>query len=290
MRAARTIVLVLALAVVLIPGAAQHPVPASVTVGNENCAPGVTLSQIVWLRDGQVIGFQFLQVLVRIGQTYTVSAELSLPPTSAVVRGGAAGRPFEVTVPVGQTVKYPCGTISATSTAVPTPTPTPTPTKPEIEFPAGMPRPPISPGMAPAQLLSALQGAGAAVDVQGSEAKPKLGDAADPMLIGAWPGGYAATAIWVSTTGSLRVSVTYDRPTAFVWLWVVPVPNFWNTAMAWSPLAGGISVSVDRPQLYQPFTQWGNAPVPGSLFFVLVIKWDPHPPAAAMPYVISFSN
>ena len=41
------------------------------------------------------------------------------------------------------------------------------------------------------------------------------------------------------------------------------------------------------PQIYQPLTQWGNAPVPGTLFFVLVIKWDLGP---AMPFVLSLSQ
>ncbi len=150
-----------------------------------------------------------------------------------------------------------------------------------------MPRPTLSPGMAPAQILANLRGAGAQVAEQGSETRPKLGDADDPILVGAFPSGFAASALWVSTTGSLRVAVTYDRPSAFIWLWVVPVPNFWNTVTAWSPLTGALSVSVDRPQIYQPLTQWGNAPVPGTLFFVLVIKWDLGP---AMPYVLTLSQ
>jgi hypothetical protein len=67
------------------------------------------------------------------------------------------------------------------------------------------------------------------------------------------------------------------------------VPNFWNTATAWSPWpGGGISVSLDRPQMYQPLTQWGNAPVPGTLFFVLVIKWEMSP--MPFPFVLALSN
>lgn len=283
MRMARVVPLALALALSLVPALAQSS--ASVTVRNEACAAGVQLSQIVWVRGEQVIGLQILQVLIRMGASYTAEAQLSLAPTSVLVRGVAEGKPFEVTVPVGQTVKYACGTITATVAGVP---PRPEiPSGPQPEFPSGMPRLPLAPGMPPAQILAALQGAGAQVEVQGSEAKPKLGDADDPILVGAFPSGLAATALWVSTTGSLRVAVTHDRPSAFIWLWVVPVPNVWNTAMAWSPLAGALSVSVDRAQVYQPLTQWGNGPVPGTLFFVLVIKWDLGP---AMPFVISLSQ
>ncbi|MCX7750815.1 MAG: hypothetical protein N2320_04660 [Candidatus Bipolaricaulota bacterium] len=284
MRTLRTGVLVLALALTLVPALAQTAaVQASVAIRNESCTAGVQLSQIVWVRGEQVIGLQLLQVLVRMGQTYTAEAQLSATPTAVVVRGLAQNQTFEATVPVGQTVKYACGTITATLAGQPAAGPTGA----QPEFPAGMPRPNLSPGMNPAQLLAALQAAGAQVEVQGSESKPKLGDADDPILVGAFPTGFAARALWVSTTGSLRVAVTHDRPGAFLWLWVVPVPNVWNTATAWTPLSGALSVSLDRPQALQPFTQWGNAPVPGNLFFVLLIKWDLGP---AMPYVITLSN
>ncbi|MBC7318693.1 hypothetical protein H5T57_05570 [Candidatus Bipolaricaulota bacterium] len=138
--------------------------------------------------------------------------------------------------------------------------------------------------------MSALQATGAEVQVQGSETKPKLSDAEDPIIVDALPGGFAVLGLWVSTAGgSLRATVTYDQPNTFVWLWIVPVPNFWNAAMAWSPWpGGGISVALDRPQTYQPLTQWGDAPVPGTLFFVLLIKWDMSP--WPFPYVLSLSN
>ncbi|MGB9861496.1 MAG: hypothetical protein ACPLRP_04125, partial [Candidatus Bipolaricaulaceae bacterium] len=185
-------------------------------------------------------------------------------------------------------VKFLCGTITTSAAGAP-PTPTPPPSGPQPELPPGMPRLPLSPGMSPAQILSALQGAGAQVQVQGSQDKPKLGDAEDPILVGALPGGFAALALWVSTTGTLRVAVAYDRPSTFVWLWVVPVPNFWDTATAWSPWpTGGISISLDRPATFQPLTQWGNAPIPGTLFFVVLIKWEMSP--LPFPYVMALSN
>lgn len=286
MRTLRAGVFVVVLAAFLVPALSQTaPVQASVAIRNDTCSAGVQLSQIVWVRGEQVIGLQILQVLVRLGQTYTSEAQLSAAPTSVVVRGTAQGQAFEVTVPAGQTVRFACGTLTLTVPGQQPPTEPPTGAQPEL--PAGMPRPPLTPGMSPSQLIAALQAAGAQVEVQGSESQPKLGDADDPILVGAFPTGFAARALWVSTTGSLRVAVTHDRPSAFIWLWVVPVPNVWNTATAWSPLTGALSVSLDRTEIYQPFTQWGNAPVPGTLFFVLVIKWDLGP---AMPYVLTLSQ
>lgn len=289
-RKARSLVWIVLLVALAAPAWAQTAgVQVSATLANETCPAGFQLTQVVWLREDQAVGLQILQVLIRQGQSYTVRQELAVLPTHVLIRGFSGGQPIEERVPMGKTVKFVCGTIS-TSPAAPGPTPPAQPTAPEVPLPAGMPRPPITPGMAPAQLLSALQAAGAQVTVQGSQERPKLGDAEDPILLGALPGGFSALALWVSTAaGSLRVSVTYDQPSAFVWLWVVPVPNFWSTAMAWSPWpGGGISVSLDRPQAYQPLTQWGNAPVPGTLFFVLLIKWDTA--FTPFPFVLALSN
>ncbi len=277
------------LVAMVFPAVAQTAaVRVSAVVTNETCAAGVQLTQVVWLRGDQPVGLQILQVLIRPGQSYTITQELSVMPTLVIIRGSSGGVPFEERVPMGQSAKYACGSIT-TSPAAPGEV-TPTPTGPQVPLPPDMPRLPISPGMSPDQLLSALRAVGAEVQVQGSQTKPKLGDAEDPILVGALPGGFAALGLWVSTAGgSLRAAVAYDRPGAFVWMWIVPVPNFWNAAMAWSPWpGGGISVALDRPQAYQPLTQWGNAPVPGTLFFVLVVKWEISP--WPFPYVLTLSN
>ncbi len=280
-RKAHNVLWLVVLAALAWPAGAQTAgTPVSITITNNACPAGFQLTQLIWLREDRVVGLQILQVLIRLGQSHTERPELTVMPTHVIVRGLSAGKLIEERVPMGQTVKYDCGTITTTPAA---------PSGPEVPLPAGMPRANLAPGMNPAQLLSALQAAGAEIQVQGSQEKPKLSDADDPILVGALPGGFAALALWVSTTGSLRVAVTHDRPSAFVWLWIVPVPNFWNTAMAWSPWpGGGISVSLDRPQTYQPLTQWGNAPVPGTLFFVLLIKWEMA--MAPLPFVLSLSN
>lgn len=285
LRGAVVAVFVVGLALSLVPAMAQTAAnQASVVIRNDNCTAAVQLSQIVWVRGEQIIGLQFLQVQVSMGQQYTIEATLSATPTTVIVRGTAQGQAFEVNIPVGRTMQYACGTMTATAGQQPQ---TETPSGAQPSFPAGMPALPVSPGMNPTQVIAGLQAAGAQVEVQGSQSKPKLGDADDPILVGAFPSGFAAHALWVSTTGSLRVAVAHDRPSAFIWLWVVPVPNFWNTVTAWSPLTGALTVSVDRAQIYQPLTQWGDGPVPGTLFFVLVIKWDLGP---AMPFVLSLSQ
>ena len=289
-RKLHSVLWIMVLVALVVPAWAQTAgIQVSATITNETCPAGVQLTQVIWLRGDQPVGLQILQVLIRQGQRYTVEQELSVMPTQVVIRGMTGNQPIEERVPMGQSVKYACGTIT-TSPAAPGAGPTQPPTGPEVPLPTGMPRPPLSPGMSPDQLLGALQAAGAQVQVQGSQAKPKLSDAEDPILVGALPGGFSGLGLWVSTAGgSLRVAVTYDRPSAFVWMWIVPVPNFWNTAMAWSPWpGGGISVSLDRAQVYQPLTQWGSAPVPGTLFFVLVIKWEMSP--WPFPFVLSLSN
>lgn len=289
MRIARRWLWIAIVVAMVLPAVAQTAaVQVSAVVTNETCPAGVQLTQVIWLRGEQPVGIQILNVIIRQGQSYTVEQELSIMPTLVIIRGISGNTPIEERVPMGQSVKYACGTIT-TSPAAPGAV-TPPPTGPQVPLPAGMPKLTLTPGMSPDQFLSALQTAGAEVQVQGSQSRPKLGDAEDPILVGALPGGFAALGLWVSTAGgSLRVAVAYDHPNAFVWLWIVPVPNFWNVAMAWSPWpGGGISVALDRAQTYQPLTQWGNAPVPGTLFFVLLIKWEMSP--WPFPFVLSLSN
>lgn len=289
LRIARRWLWVAIVVAMVLPAVAQTAaVKVSAVITNETCPAGVQLTQVIWLSGEQPVGLQILNVIIRQGQSYTVEQELSVMPTLVIIRGISGNTPIEERVPMGQSVKYVCGTIT-TSPAAPGAV-TPPPTGPQVPLPTGMPKLTLTPGMSPDQLLSALQTAGAEVQVQGSQSRPKLGDAEDPILVGALPGGFAALGLWVSTAGgSLRVAVVYDHPNAFVWLWIVPVPNFWNAAMAWSPWpGGGISVVLDRAQTYQPLTQWGNAPVPGTLFFVLLIKWEMSP--WPFPFVLSLSN
>lgn len=288
MKSACVFVLMVVLAVLALPGLSQTPpVHARVSVTN-TCAKELHLTHMLWFEGALPIKVEVLRITVPLNQTYHHVTELSVHPGAVVVRGIADGKSFEVRVPMGETVKFPCGAISA-HVEKPPPPPVKPPSGPEPVFPPGMPKVPLRPGMSPDEIVRILRAAGAHEEIQGSEDKPKLTDAADPILVGALPGGFAFLGLWVSTTGSLRVAATYDRPAAFVWVWVVPVPNLWDMAMAWSPVpGGGISVSVDRPAIYQPLTQWGNAPVPGTLFLVLVIKWEMVP--LPFPFVLSLSN
>jgi len=69
-------------AVLAFPALAQTAaISVSATITNENCPAGFLLSQVIWLRGEQPIGLQILQVLIRQGQSYTVTQELSAMPT-----------------------------------------------------------------------------------------------------------------------------------------------------------------------------------------------------------------
>ncbi|MFO8034798.1 MAG: hypothetical protein R6U88_06590 [Candidatus Bipolaricaulota bacterium] len=286
----------LLLLLVLVPTFAQaqsqassdaDPIEARVTVRNDTCREGVTVNRIIWVRNVVPLMVQLTQTTIRMETSRDFQAELTATPTEVQVQGSVGERAFEVTVPVGREERYDCGWVRAVVEEEPGPGPGPGPGPEGPELPPGMPRPGISAGMSPDQIVTALEVAGATGEVQGSEDQPKLGDADDPILVRAFASGLSFSAVWVTATPSLRASVTHDRPNAFIWLWVVPVPNFWNTAMAWSPPTGGLSVTVDRPQAFQPLTSLGDAPVTGNLFFVLIVKWDTGPP---MPYVLSLSN
>jgi hypothetical protein len=99
----RFFAVVVVLGLLMAPAWAQTAAPAqpTVAISNDSCPGGVQLTQIIWLREEQVIGLQLLQVLIRMGQTYTVKAELGVMPTAVVVRGIAAGSTHRGTRPHG---------------------------------------------------------------------------------------------------------------------------------------------------------------------------------------------
>ncbi len=263
----------------------QTSIPATLTVSNDNCPGGVQITQIFWVRDGTPLHVQLFSpaVTIRQGEKRDFQFELSATPTAAIVRGQAVlfvapAVPFEVNVPVGSTVQYQCGTMTAAIGAQPTPPAGQLQLPPQL---AG-----LRPEMTPAQLIAALRAAGAEVEEQGSQARPKLSDTEDPLLIGAFGAGFQAVGIWASSgTGQLRAAVVYDRPTAPIYLWVVGIPT-----LAWcvsTPAPGGcLEVSCDKPAAFEPFTTFGTAPVPGTVFFILIIKLG----GPAMPYVLALSG
>lgn len=286
-RGVRGLVLVglLAVLVVLIGQAQVQPVKASLVVSNLSCRAGVQINQISWLKGNSPLANQIFlpPVVIAVETKREFQFELRDTPTNAAVLGatvspaGAAVR-IEITLPVGQEVKYECGTMLASIAGQQQP-PTGQPT-----LPPGSP--PLTPGMNPQQLIAALRAAGATVEEQGTQDKPKIGNADDPLILGALGPGFQAVGYWVSSgTGQLRAVVTHDRPAVPVVLWVVGLPTL-ATCFSVPPPGGGNTLFCDRPAIFAPFTTFNGGPVPGFVFFVLVMKVG----GPTMPFVLSLSN
>ncbi len=264
---------------------AQQSVSASVVISNLSCRGGVQIVQLTWLQNQTPLATQLFAppVLIPVETRREFKFELRASPTHLAVRGafiGAQGQAtaLELTVPVGQETKYECGTILATVAGQQPPT------GQQPTLPPGMPS--LTPGMNPQQLISALQAAGATIEVQGTQDKPKIGNADDPLVLGALGPGFQAVGYWVSSgTGQLRAVVTYDRPLVPVVLWVVGIPTL-ATCFSVPPPGGGLTVFCDRPALFAPLTTFGGGPVPGLVFFVLVIKVG----GPTMPFVLSLAG
>jgi hypothetical protein len=265
---------------------AQQTIVASAVISNLSCRGGVQIVQLSWLQQQTLLATQLFTppVVIPVETKREFKFELRASPTALLVRGafiGAQGQAtaLELTVPVGQETKYECGTILATVAGQ-----QPQPPTGQPPLPPGLP--PLMPGMSPQQLISALQAAGATVEVQGSQDKPKIGNADDPLILGALGFGFQAVGYWVSSgTGQLRVAVTYDRPATPVVLWVVGLPTL-ATCFSVPPPGGGLTLFCDRPALFAPLTTFGGGPVPGFVFFVLVIKVG----GPTMPFVLSLAG
>lgn len=265
---------------------AQQTPSASAVISNLSCRGGVQIVQLGWLQNQTLVATQIFTppVLIPVETKREFKFELRAVPTHLQVRGafvGSTGQAtaLDLTVPVGQETKYECGTILATVAGQQPQPPTGQPT-----LPPGLP--PLTPGMSPQQLIAALQAAGATVELQGSQDKPKIGNADDPLILGALGAGFQAVGYWVSSgTGALRAAVTYDRPATPVVLWVVGIPTL-TTCFSVPPPGGGLTVSCDRPALFAPFTTFGGGPVPGGVFFILVMKAS----GPTMPFVLSLAG
>lgn len=280
--------LAVALLLLVVGYAQTQAVRASLVVTNVGCRAGVQIVQIAWLKGNSPLTVQLFTppVVLAIETKREFQFELRDTPTSANVRGAtlsATGAPvtIDVTVPVGSETKYECGAILATVAGQQPPQP---PTTGQPQLPPGLP--PLTPGMNPQQLIAALRAAGATVEEQGTQDKPKIGNADDPLILGALGPGFQVVGYWVSSgTGLLRAAVTYDRPAVPVVLWVVGVPTF-ATCFSVPPPGGGLTVSCDRPALFAPFTTFTGGPVPGFIFFILVIKAG----GPTMPFVLSLAG
>jgi len=257
-------------------GQQQAPVEGTLRISNTDCSGGVQITQLVYLRNDAPVRLQILSALIRLGETREFPFELSVPPTSVLIRGSAGGQTFEVNAQIGQT-QYTCGTIQLLVSGESAP-----PTDGDVQLPPELSG--IEPGMAPQQVLSRLQMNGFDLDVQGSAANPKLGDVDDPLIIGVLgPGFLTGVAYWVSAPGQLRAALIHDRPTANVVL--IVVSNF-GFSLSLTPPGGGLVLFSDRPAALAPTTTWGGGPVPGTTFLVLALKIG----GPAMPYVLGLSS
>ncbi len=256
---------------------------------SNQCSVTVNVAQLSWV-DGSTLAKLELKIPatnVPSGQTvefpFDETGNSDVVPTSVQLAGTEGGQPYNLTVEANSTATTQCisasyrtggGTQGGGQTEVPNNTDVPVPA--EV---SGLQ------GLTPDQAIATLQSRGAQVDVQGSQANPKLGNVDDPLILGALAPGFQASAVWVSAPGQLRASVTYDQPNANMVLMVIGG----GFCLSLSPTflgIGGLSVSCDRPAALAPFTTVGGGPVPGFVFLVLTIKIG----GPTLPYVLSLST
>lgn len=263
-------------------------VTARVRVSNTSCKGPVGVSRFTFQRGGFPIGIKALSPprSVELDQTRTFTFELNNRPTSVNVRGiDDREQEFTVQVEMGEREDYRCGQITAISEGEEQPPEEeeqPPPQQGRARLPSSLQG--ISPGSSPQDVLNQLRRSGADLEVQGSRNRPKLGNVADPMMIGSLGNGFAATAYWVNGPGQLRAVVTWDRPSTSMVLLVVSSTN--NFCASVPPTGGGIEVSCDAPASTEPLTTIGNAPVPGNTFLVVAVKLS----GPAQHYVLSLSG
>ena len=282
-------VLVIGLALIA-TGQVTNAVTTRVRVSNTNCKGPVRVSRFVFQRGGFPIGIKVLSPPRRIelDQTRTFTFELGNRPTAVTVNGqDDREREFNVQVETGRRAEYRCGLITLTSSSGESTeddqgSQTGQTGQGQARLPSRLQG--ISPGSSPQDVLNTLRSRGAAVEVQGSSNNPKLGNVADPLLIGSLDSGFSADAYWVQGPGQLRSVVTWDRPSSSHVL--IVVSNSFNFCASVPPAGGGIEVSCDAPAMNEPLTTIGNAPVPGSTFLVVAVKLS----GPAQHYVLSLSG
>lgn len=264
----------------------SQTVQVRLTISNDACEEGVSISQIAFLKGQSPISIHLRvpATQIPIGSRQQFDFELNDTPTGANIKGVIGSEvPLDVTVPPG-TSQYTCGLIdlsvpgSSTSTGI-QPTPGGQATLPrELSG--------LGPGITPQQALSQLQANGFALEVQGSEAAPKVGNADDILISSAvGPGFLSGFGTFVSSgTFSLRAAVVWDRPATNMILLVIS--NIGGFCASLPPVGGGITVFCDRPAAFAPATTIGGGPVVGNVFLVLVLKIG----GGTQPFVLSLSG
>ncbi|MBS3788286.1 hypothetical protein KGY79_08855, partial [Candidatus Bipolaricaulota bacterium] len=246
---------------------ASTAVTTKVRVSNTTCKGPVGISRFTFQRGGFPIGVKVLSPPreVELDQTREFNFELNNRPTAVTVSGrDDRGQEFSVKVEMGERVEYRCGRITAILEGERS-KPSEEDQQPQtgqdqVRLPSRLQG--ISLESGPQDVLNQLRSRGADVEVQGSRNNPKLGNVADPMLIGSLGNGFTATAYWVNGPGQLRSVVTWDNPSSSFVLLVISTS--FNFCASVPPPGGGIEVSCDAPATYEPLTTVGNAPVSGS--------------------------
>jgi len=262
-------------------------VDVELIVSNEACQGGVQLTQILFLRNGQTISINLRlpATQIPVGSRQRLAFELNDQPTAVNLKGTIGGEaPLDVTAQVG-TTQYQCGIVQLVvegSTAQPSgvaPQPgTGAQLPPQL---AG-----IGPGIGPQQALNQLQANGFDMQVQGTQANPKVGNADDILISSALGAGFlSGFGTWVSSgTFQLRSAVVWDVPSTSMVL--IVISNVGGFCASVPPGGGGIALFCDRPGALAPTTTLGNGPVPGNVFLVLVLKIG----GPTQPFVLSLAG
>ena len=130
---------------------------------------------------------------------------------------------------------------------------------------------PVVSGQTLDQVIASLAGSGIPLDIDGSQANPKIGNVDDPQLL-RLATAFSAQLIWVSAPGQLRSVINWDNPNVDLDLLV-----FGLGACFQLNGTGLLAETCDRA----PF-----GPVPGNVFAVIVINWS----AANQAFVLSLSS
>lgn len=123
----------------------------------------------------------------------------------------------------------------------------------------------INPGQSFDQVLQTLQASGFTVSTEGSQTKPKLSDANDPMLIRALPPLNAQLLFVASATLTLRSVITWDRPAVDLDLIVIGIAGSFCFQLSGS---GILAETCDRAPSGPVFSPLG-------VFAVFIINWSP---------------
>lgn len=256
-----SVALVLLLSVALGAGVAvTQQSQGQATVGVMNICDRSTLSLAQLILIGQ--STKSIQIVfgvsLKAGESKTFDFTINETPTQLQVVGTVDGRAFTslfspLTIGSPQTDKENCLQVLVNFSG------------------AGTGQPPtggkngLTPGQSFDQVLQTLQTSGFTVSTEGSQTKPKLSDANDPMLIRALPPLNAQLLFVASATLTLRSVITWDRPAVDLDLIVIGIAGSFCFQLSGS---GILAETCDRAPSGPVFSALG-------VFAVFIINWSP---------------